>query len=160
MLEHYLFNVKKSHTLYFVVAFCIRPFDSQFTKQIASRRAEPIVIIPHIWYVYILKCADGTFYTGTTTDVSRRVKEHNRKKGGACTRARLPVTPVYKEIRKTRSSAQKRESQIKGWARKKKLALIEDNLELLKDCKNFSIRNSNSYPSVTISVESYAILSQ
>ena len=80
-----------------------------------------------MWYVYILKCADGILYTGSTTDVTRRLKEHNSGKGGACTRARLPVKLVYKESRKTRSSAQKRESQIKGWTRKKKLAFIKTN---------------------------------
>jgi putative endonuclease len=77
-----------------------------------------------MWYLYILKCADNTLYTGTTTDVSRRVNEHNRKKGGACTRARLPVKLIHKEPYKTRSKAQKREAQIKRWSHQKKLALL------------------------------------
>jgi putative endonuclease len=77
-----------------------------------------------VWYVYIIMCADGTLYTGSTTDISRRVNEHNRKKGAAYTKARLPVKLVYKETHPNRSHAQKREAQIKLWNRKKKLALI------------------------------------
>jgi len=85
-----------------------------------------------VWYAYILQCADNTLYTGTTTDPLRRVKEHNRKKGGACTRVRLPVKLAYKEPFETQSSALKREAQIKHWTRKKKLALIAGDLTLLK----------------------------
>lgn len=77
-----------------------------------------------MWYVYILKCADNTLYTGITTDISRRVKEHNRKKGGACTRARLPVKLTHKESYQTRTKALKREHQIKRWPKNKKIALI------------------------------------
>ena len=85
-----------------------------------------------MWCVYILKCADGLLYTGSTTDINRRLKEHNRKKGGGCTRGRLPVKLAYKESYPNRSEAQKRESQIKSWTRKKKLALIKGDKELLK----------------------------
>ena len=77
-----------------------------------------------MWYVYILRCADGILYTGITTDISRRVTEHNRKQGGACTRVRLPVKLVYKEPYQTRSEALKREVQIKSWPRQKKLSFI------------------------------------
>ena len=77
-----------------------------------------------MWYIYILQCADGLLYTGSTTDIDRRVKEHNAKKGGGCTRARLPVKLVYKEPHLNRSEAQKREAQIKKWSRQKKLSLI------------------------------------
>ena len=77
-----------------------------------------------MWCVYILRCADGVLYTGATTNICRRVTEHNRKKGGACTRARLPVKLAYKEVYQTRSEAQQREAIIKGWTREKKLALI------------------------------------
>jgi putative endonuclease len=80
-----------------------------------------------MWYVYILRCDDGILYTGSTTDIDRRVKEHNRRKGGGCTRARLPVKLVYKETCLSRSEAQKREHQIKTWSRDKKLALISGN---------------------------------
>ena len=77
-----------------------------------------------MWYVYIIRCSDGTLYTGTTTDINRRIKEHNRKKGGAYTRVRLPVKLSHKETFPTRSQAQKREHEIKGWSRPEKLRLI------------------------------------
>ena len=85
-----------------------------------------------MWYIYILRCKDGNLYTGTTTDIFRRVKEHNRKKGGACTRVRLPAKLVYKEVYQTRSQALKREHQIKRWPRQKKLALMSSNKTVLK----------------------------
>jgi len=85
-----------------------------------------------MWHVYILQCADGLLYTGSTTDIDRRVKEHNRKKGGGCTRGRLPVKLVCKEAYPNRSEAQKREAQIKKWSRQKKLALISHDLKVLK----------------------------
>ncbi len=80
-----------------------------------------------MWYVYILRCADGILYTGSTTDIDRRVKEHNAKKGGGCTKGRLPVEFVHKEPYPNRSEAQKREAQIKRWPRQKKLSLISHN---------------------------------
>ncbi|OGW85542.1 MAG: endonuclease [Omnitrophica bacterium RIFCSPLOWO2_01_FULL_45_10] len=86
-----------------------------------------------MWYVYILRCADGVVYTGSTTDVDRRVKEHNHKKGGGCTRGRLPVKLIYRETYPTRSQAQSREAQIKKWPRQKKLALISHNKSTLKN---------------------------
>lgn len=58
-------------------------------------------------YVYILRCADETLYTGYTTDLDRRVKEHNQGQGAKYTRGRKPVELVYSEEYRTRSSAQK-----------------------------------------------------
>jgi putative endonuclease len=77
-------------------------------------------------YIYILKCRDGSFYTGYAVNVSRRVEEHNGqgKAGARYTRARRPVELVYTEIYKTRSDAQKREAQIKKLSRKEKEILI------------------------------------
>jgi putative endonuclease len=77
-----------------------------------------------MWHVYIIKCKDGTLYTGSTTDISRRIEEHNAGKGGHYTRIRKPVEIVYKETCKDRSRAQTREAQIKLLTKKKKLALI------------------------------------
>ncbi|MBL7068920.1 MAG: GIY-YIG nuclease family protein [Candidatus Omnitrophica bacterium] len=85
-----------------------------------------------MWHIYIVRCRDGLLYTGSTTDIDRRLKEHNRKKGGGCTRGRLPVKLVYKEIYPNRSQAQKREAQIKTWSRQKKLALIYHDKRNLK----------------------------
>jgi len=86
-----------------------------------------------MWYVYILRCKDDSLYTGSTTDIPRRLKEHNTGKGGHYTSIRRPVELVYKEIRKDRSCAQTREAQIKRWTTKKKLALVSHNKTLLKE---------------------------
>ncbi|MDE1919436.1 MAG: GIY-YIG nuclease family protein [Patescibacteria group bacterium] len=76
------------------------------------------------YFVYILACADGSLYTGVTTDVKRRFAEHKEGTGGRFTRARKVRRIVYTERRPDRSSAQKREAEIKSWPRAKKLALI------------------------------------
>ncbi|MFQ5952511.1 MAG: GIY-YIG nuclease family protein, partial [Candidatus Omnitrophota bacterium] len=64
-------------------------------------------------YVYIVRCRDKSLYTGVTTDVERRVKEHNAKKGGNYTRSRLPVKLVYKKTHPNRSKALKNEARVK-----------------------------------------------
>lgn len=76
------------------------------------------------WTVYVLQCADGTLYTGITTDPDRRVAEHNRGVGSRYTRARMPVTLVYSEIAQNRSEATKRETSIKRMSRATKMRLI------------------------------------
>lgn len=79
------------------------------------------------WFVYILKCADGTFYTGVTTDLERRLKEHNDSKLGAkYTRVRRPVSLVLSESHANRSSAQIREAVIKKLSREGKQLLLKD----------------------------------
>lgn len=79
------------------------------------------------WYVYILKCADSTFYTGVTTDLVRRLKEHNDSVLGAkYTRVRRPVSLVLSESHDNRSSAQIREAAIKKLSRQEKLLLLKD----------------------------------
>ncbi len=78
----------------------------------------------NMYYVYMLRCADLTLYVGITTDVGRRVMEHNTsKKGAHYTKARRPVVLCYSESLPTRSEALKREAEIKRWRREKKLAL-------------------------------------
>lgn len=77
-----------------------------------------------MYFVYILECKDGSLYTGITTDVKRRFDEHKRGIGGHYTRAKGVVKVVYTEKHPDRSSASKREAEIKGWPREKKLALI------------------------------------
>ena len=76
------------------------------------------------YFVYILECADGSLYTGITTDLHRRFREHRAGKGGHYTASKKAVKIRYSEARKGRSSALKREAEIKGWPRKKKLSLI------------------------------------
>ena len=79
---------------------------------------------PAPYFLYILACADGSLYTGVTTDVKRRFAEHKKGAGGRFTRTRKVKRVVYTERHPDRSSAQKREAQIKSWPRKKKLALV------------------------------------
>jgi len=78
------------------------------------------------WYVYMLRCADGSLYTGVSTDPQRRLREHNGEiKGGArYTRARRPVTLVWQEEQADRSSACKREVAVKALRRTAKLKLV------------------------------------
>ncbi|BBB29003.1 GIY-YIG nuclease family protein [Neptunomonas japonica] len=78
------------------------------------------------WYIYMLLCADGSLYTGITTDCDRRLKEHNEsnKLGAKYTRPRRPVALAWSEEVASRSLASKREYQIKQYSRAKKLALI------------------------------------
>ncbi len=77
------------------------------------------------YFVYILKCADETLYTGITTDIKRRVEEHNSsEKGAKYTKLRRPVDLVYSEESENRSTASKREYAIKKLSRAQKLELI------------------------------------
>lgn len=76
------------------------------------------------YYVYMLRCADDTLYTGYTDDPERRLRVHNAGKGAKYTRSRLPVELVYREALGDKSAALRREREIKGLTREKKLALI------------------------------------
>lgn len=76
--------------------------------------------------LYLLLCSDNTLYTGITTDVKRRFKQHCDGKGGHYTRSRKAVKIVYTEKAKDRSTALKREAEIKRWPRAKKLQLIRN----------------------------------
>jgi len=78
-----------------------------------------------MFFCYILECADGTFYTGWTTDPDRRLRTHNRGAGAHYTRTRRPVQLVYIEIQPDRGQAMRRERQIKTFDRQRKKALIE-----------------------------------
>jgi len=76
-------------------------------------------------YVYILKCADGTYYTGYTTDVEKRVKAHNEGRGAKYTRSRIPCETVYTEAFEDKREAMRREWEIKNrLTRKEKEKLI------------------------------------
>ena len=79
------------------------------------------------WFVYILECADKTLYTGITTDIKRRVVQHNNGVGAKYTRARLPVNSVFSFEVADRSEASKIECKIKKMSKKQKLALIAGN---------------------------------
>lgn len=76
-------------------------------------------------WVYVLRCADGSLYTGYTTDVERRVAEHDDGEGAKYTRGRTPVELVHAEGYESRSAALSREYEIKTFSRRRKLRLIE-----------------------------------
>ena len=77
-----------------------------------------------LYWVYILRCRDGTLYTGCAINVERRAAVHNVGKGAKYTRSRLPVEVVYREACSDRSAALRREAAIKKFTRQQKLALI------------------------------------
>jgi len=80
-----------------------------------------------MYYVYILKCKDGTLYTGITTDLERRIVEHNSSKLGAkYTRARRPVKLIYSRKFRNRSTASRQEAEIKRLSRAEKLIFIKN----------------------------------
>ena len=82
---------------------------------------------PSQWYVYLMRCADNSLYTGVTTNPERRVREHNGKvkgKGAKYTKHRSPVEVIYTEKYPDRSSCSKREYQVKSMSRKDKVKMI------------------------------------
>ena len=79
------------------------------------------------WYVYMLRCADDTLYTGCTTDMTRRLAAHQKGVGAKYTRSRLPVELVYQEEQPDRSAALRREAAVKKLSRSEKLALLRGN---------------------------------
>ncbi|RMH61088.1 MAG: GIY-YIG nuclease family protein [Calditrichaeota bacterium] len=92
-------------------------------------------------YMYILECADGSYYTGSTTNLKRRLAQHQAGEGANHTKNRLPVKLVYFEEYPGIDTAFYREKQIQGWSRKKKEALINNTPEKLHElakCMNES----------------------
>ncbi len=78
-------------------------------------------------FVYIVRCSDGTYYTGWAVNVARRVAQHNAGRGARYTRTHGPVILVYQEEVSDRKSAMQREAAIKRWPRERKERLIADN---------------------------------
>ncbi|MGN7515112.1 MAG: GIY-YIG nuclease family protein [Allomuricauda sp.] len=92
-----------------------------------------------IGFVYILECSDGSYYTGSTIDLEKRINEHQNGRGANHTKKRLPVKLLYVEEYLSIATAFEREKQIQGWSRSKKKALITgdfDALPNLSECKN------------------------
>lgn len=90
-------------------------------------------------YMYILECADGSYYTGSTKNLEHRMNQHNSGEGSNHTKKRLPVRLVYFEFFQSIAAAFQREKQVQGWNRGKKLALIEggsQDLPILSKCRN------------------------
>ena len=84
------------------------------------------------WYMYVVKCSDSTLYTGVTTDISRRLSEHNSgKRGAKYTRSRLPVSLVYWDEHPDRSTAQRYEAAFKRLSRARKVEIISERVMTL-----------------------------
>ncbi len=83
-------------------------------------------------YTYILKCRDGSFYTGWTNDIEKRMQAHNAGKGAKYTKSRLPVKLVYYEEHETKNEAMKREYAIKHMTRQEKERLIKKELSIYR----------------------------
>ena len=79
---------------------------------------------PMSWHLYVVKCRDDSLYTGITTDISRRLSEHNAKKGAFYTQNKTPVKLVYQEDMANQSEARRREAAIKRLTRREKIELI------------------------------------
>ena len=92
-------------------------------------------------YMYILRCSDGTYYTGSTNNLEKRLWQHQNGLGANYTKKRLPVELVYFEEYDRIDFAFYREKQVKSWSKKKKEALINGNikkLHQLSECKNIT----------------------
>lgn len=100
-----------------------------------------------MYFVYLIECKDGSLYTGITTDVERRFKEHKSGSGGHYTSAKEAVKVVYTEQRPDRSSALKREAEIKSWPREKKLDLIQSKNRMnftAKEKRELAVKKSRN----------------
>jgi len=107
-------------------------------------------------YTYIVKCADGSLYTGWTTDINKRIKKHNEGKGAKYTRTRIPVELVYYEVYDTKKEAMSREWHIKRLSRRDKFQLIKkQNMEA--DNMN-NINRKNSYPAIDMHCDTIMLL--
>ncbi|MBT4035492.1 MAG: GIY-YIG nuclease family protein [Candidatus Marinimicrobia bacterium] len=94
-----------------------------------------------IGYLYILKCVDGTYYTGSTKDIELRFQQHQAGEGSSYTKRRLPVKLIYVEEFPRVDEAFYREKQVQDWSRKKKEALIDGKLH---DLPGLSQKRPNS----------------
>jgi len=108
--------------------------------------------------MYILECSDGSYYTGSTTNLELRLQQHQSGEGANHTKKRLPVTLVYYEKYSRIDEAFYREKQVQGWSRKKKEALINGNPELLpqlavayRDLKNSGGLENLNHKETTVS---------
>ena len=92
-------------------------------------------------YLYILRCADGHYYVGSTTNLEIRIAEHQAGEGGSYTATRFPVTVVYSEEFETLHDAFLVERQVKGWSRVKKEALIRGDYKALPELARSGVKS-------------------
>lgn len=88
--------------------------------------------MPTTYWVYILRCSDGSLYVGETCSITERLQQHHEGRGSLHTSCRLPVTLIYSEEHPSEFSACRRERQIRRWTREKKLALADGRVATLK----------------------------
>jgi putative endonuclease len=101
--------------------------------------------MPQYAYVYILRCADGTLYTGYTVDLNRRVRQHLTGNGGKYTRSRVPVELVYSKRFKSRRQAMQAEATLKLLPRRKKLLLVgKGNASSTNDAYHRSLKRKHA----------------
>lgn len=82
------------------------------------------------WFCYLLKCADGTYYTGVAPDLQERLRKHNAGRGAKYTRGRRPVRLVWSRLCDSYAQARALEAQLKGWSRERKQRLVAASLRL------------------------------
>jgi putative endonuclease len=111
-------------------------FDKLLNYRFATLNQRSLLTMP---YMYILECADGSYYVGSTTNMERRLWEHNEGLGAKYTAGRRPVKLVYVEETDSIEEAYRREKHIHGWSRAKRQALIRGEYERLPELakKNF-----------------------
>lgn len=102
-----------------------RRVEKKYLRMIRRMDESPSTVQESSWSVYILRCGDGTYYTGIAKDVEARLQKHNGGTGAAYTRSRRPVRLLYSENGLTRSQALVREAQIKAWPRERKGILAD-----------------------------------
>lgn len=78
-----------------------------------------------MWFVYILLCSDNSFYTGVSNNPQKRFLDHKNGKGGRYTRSHKPVKLIFQEPQSSKEQALRRERQIKGWSREKKIKVLD-----------------------------------
>ena len=114
-------------------------------SDVAEGNKRPIVqIFPTMHWVYILKCSDGSCYTGSTSNLELRLAEHDSGICDGYTAKRLPVELVFSQETSTQDEAFRVEHQIKGWSRRKKEAIIEGRWDLLPELAASSLRRPHS----------------
>ena len=127
-------NIKRKE--YTTTNQCLSEEEGRGTNKLTTK-----TIFIMIGYMYILKCADESYYVGSTIDLERRVLQHQNGEGANHTKNRIPVELVYFEVFTRIDYAFFREKQIQKWSRKKKEALIENQkylLHALAICQNKS----------------------
>ena len=104
----------------------MKPVYRRMVRRMKAKEKQSVanVTAGAIWFLYILKCSDGSFYTGVTTDIDRRFREHQEGKASRYTRTRRPVVLIYQEKCGTRSRSLARECAIKSLNRRRKEELI------------------------------------